>query len=400
MSRLLLILTLLVVLTTEGMGAVIHVPGDQPTIQAGIDAAAVGDTVLVACGTYYEHDIIMKSGICLRSASGLADCVVIDAAQQGRVMLCDGVGATTTIQGITLRNGVGWSARLENGAGIHCRDSSPVITDVVLTENSALGRKGGGLYCLRSSPVLVRVAFRANVAEKGAGMYCDYGAPTLESCGFSLNSADGSGGGIYVRHGGFLTQVMFRQNDAAFMGGGAHCPYPSSAQFVGCTFIENTASYGGGLACNDSSPSVTGCTFAGNAARGAGGGGAVLSYGYQSSPALANTIIAFSAAGEGVGCLSNGSATLTCSDVYGNEGGDWVGCIADQYGINGNISEHPCFCFDANPDQPYALCVNSPCAAENSPECGQIGAWPAACDDYEPCPAEDTSWGSVKAMFR
>ena len=68
-SAILLACAVLIVPAT-GHSVTWHVPTQCPTIQAGIDSASAGDTVLVACGTYYEDDIVMKSGICLRSETG------------------------------------------------------------------------------------------------------------------------------------------------------------------------------------------------------------------------------------------------------------------------------------------------------------------------------------------
>ena len=61
--------------------ATIHVPADQPTIQAAIDAAADGDTVLVAPGTYYEDINFHGKIITVTSEQGAA-ATVIDAGGQ------------------------------------------------------------------------------------------------------------------------------------------------------------------------------------------------------------------------------------------------------------------------------------------------------------------------------
>ncbi len=137
---------------------------------------------------------------------------------------------------------------------------------------------------------------------------------------------------------------------------------------------------------------IRGCTFWGNSSLYA----PVVLCG-ELTGAIENTIIAFSQEGSAVGDGEEGAITLTCCDLFGNPGGDWVGSIADQYGINGNICEDPLFCDAANGD--LTLSCLSPCAplSPPNPECDLIGAWSVGCGGT---PVTESTWGGIKAMFR
>lgn len=98
----------------------IYVPQDYPTIQAAIDAAQDGETIVVAPGVYTENILISGKSITLASQyiensdPNFIDQTIIDGgnAAAETILIETDAGPATTVLGFTIRNG---------SDGIHAR---------------------------------------------------------------------------------------------------------------------------------------------------------------------------------------------------------------------------------------------------------------------------------------
>jgi hypothetical protein len=186
-----------------------------------------------------------------------------------------------------------------------------------------------------------------------------------------------------------LTRCEFLDNTAVGRGGGASSAFHATPIFDYCLFAGNSVTgadaYHGGAAVaviyNNASAELNNCTFSADSAAGAGG---IVFCASSCSASLDKCIMAFGRGGGAVYWDGTGTEpALTCCDLYGNVGGDWVGAIADQYGLSGNISEDPLFCNAAASN--FYLQSDSPCL--DTDWCGTMGVFgecpssPASVDD-------------------
>ncbi len=186
MYRKLWLSAVVVILTPWGWpsAGTIRVPADQPTIQAGIDAAVESDTVLMAPGTYAGTGNIgiqlNGKGIVIRSETGPAS-TFIDCADTDRAFVLRGpLGNDPVIEGLTIRNGNGG----HQGGAIECFGFSPIIRNCVFADNHAEyggalyanGREGKFAVAINSSPIVENCTFVANLAaEEGSVCFSNFG---------------------------------------------------------------------------------------------------------------------------------------------------------------------------------------------------------------------------------
>lgn len=273
---------LLFVVANTCSGFTIRVPGDQPTIQAGIDATINGDIVLVAGGTYTGsgNRNITFSGkkITVRSEGG-EEPAVIDCEYKGRGFVFDsGETPGSVLTGFTIMNGFAENGHLGGrGGGLYISGCSPTISKCEIVECGA--DHGGGISCDNSDAEISTCIIRENRTSDsgiGGGIATDFYSTTLISnCSVSGNEADWSGGGLSFLNSAsaVLEFCNVTDNSSGRTGGGIHGESNICLDVFDCDIKRNVSDCGGGVYCHDNSSMVlAGSTLAQNISYSSGGG--------------------------------------------------------------------------------------------------------------------------------
>ena len=370
MKRVKVVLLVLSTLICSGFvfADTINVPGDQPTIQAGINVAIDGDVVLVQSGTYVENinfngkNIVVASLFYTTQDTSYISQTIIDGNQNGHVIeFSNDEDSTAVLCGFSVINGLTYY-----GGGIYCTESSPTINNVKITNNNAVGEfaHGGGMYCDESSPNLFDVLIAENSAmDNGGGMYCDESSPNLSNVIIDNNNADGNGGGIFFyESSSTLNNVIIRGNTATnecCCGGGVYLRNNSLLNLYKVQITDNIADmYGGSIYSKFSSLNASNSTISGNTV--SEGGGAIYCYD-NSVINLTNCILWGNYPQEiYISEYENPSSLIiSYSDILGGENCIIINNNGIVNWLNGNIDNDPLF---AEPlFNNFNLTWNSPC---------------------------------------
>jgi len=262
----------------------------------------------------------------------------------------------------------------ERGGAIWSSNSHVALLDCAFTGNQTNGQISGALDLNSGSVDVIGCMFDNNTAvDAGAGLL-DACEVTMQNCEVTGNSGD-SGALTLDSCTGALTECSFTGNSGGD-GGAIAVVGDGPFSISDCVFQGNAAFIYGGAILAGSVPdlSIDRCTLVDNTAPSGSG----IYLGWLSQVEIDRTIVTHGIGGEGIACDGTSSVALSCSNIYGNEGGDYVGCLAGLEGVDGNLRADPLFCDRVAGD--LTLDAASPCA--DAPGCGLIGALEVGCGLY------------------
>ncbi len=209
------------------------VPDDAVSIQAALDAAPVGERILLRPDTYRETLDFGGKAVTIASLAGPRSTVLEGDGLGPVVTFRTGETTASVLEGLTIRGGGG-----ERGGGVRIEEASPTLRDNIITQNVA--ERGAGVYAFRSGARLEGNRIRGNTAgEAGGGLALVESSAVLDSNTIASNEVFGRTA-ILVRGGGvFLRESQDRLVDNEIRGNRLHF----AEEHPGTTF----SAFGGGV---------------------------------------------------------------------------------------------------------------------------------------------------------
>ena len=330
---------------------IIHVPADQPTIQAGINAASNGDTVLVVPGMYKENVNFHGKAITLKSSGG-AKVTIIDGGGVAPVLtFSSNETSSSVLNGFTLQNGTSTFNSQYSGGGIFVSFASPTIKNNIIQNNTACAG-GAGIEVYFGSPLIQGNTIKSNsqsgCSGGGGGGIEAGGASTVRIIGNIIqnNSWGSSGGGIFLNSVG---SALIESNViTGNVGGGIAMINGVSGTAIVQNLISGNTSTGGSGVYWSNPPGI----FVNNTIVDgpASGGSTVATDDFGTPVTVANNIIvAIHGATNALSCGTDLIAsTFYNNDIFSANGPAYGGLCTDQTGKGGNISVNPKFAGTSN----------------------------------------------------
>jgi hypothetical protein len=342
-------------LVTTANGTIIRVPEDQATIQAGIDVANAGDTVLVAVGILSgdgNRDIEFRGkNVVVKSVAGpnftIIDCQGLPDVSHSAFWLHEAEDTSSVIEGFSITGA--WA----RGA-IMCSTSVATVKNCIIELS-----RGNGIYCYQpwGDPwmhIPMRVYECDISGSTGNGIWINNRPADIRDCRVHDNDTSG----IYYYATGenstFSRLLLANNKNIGILIG---------ENLAGGAVVENVTTVNNrvGLYVFSDFPKTAGVTLRPQ----------------TDSTIIRNCIAAFNSFWGFVTWSLPPITIGSCNDAYGNDSANFFNVSFSAGDTLGNFSFDPLFCGRSEGD--FHVSSQSPCAPDNNSCHTLIGVYDVAC---------------------